>query len=181
MHMEAASVLQQPQGDKGEPEGLEKRLLDKGVRPFSVQALREDEVVNKLVYAALGIAYKDKDEEIIPRMLPDDLDSLEYRLINTLYKLSRDAPPVVALVAPKTRSTFRRTCASSMPRWGVRCRRRRTRMKPWSACYASKNTMCDGWSWHHMPVSRPGRPLCCVVNPQKSLRAAALGVKSRVV
>ena len=100
IHMEAASVLQQPQGDK-EPEGLEKRLLDKGVRPFSVQALREDEVVNKLVYAALGIAYKDKDEEIIPRMLPDDLDTLEYRLINTLYKLSRDAPPVVALVAPK--------------------------------------------------------------------------------
>ena len=71
------------------------------MRPFSVQALREDEVVNKLVYAALGIAYKDKDEEIIPRMLPDDLDTLEYRLINTLYKLSRDAPPVVALVAPK--------------------------------------------------------------------------------
>ena len=100
IHMEAASVLQQPQGDK-EPEGLEKRLLDKGVRPFSVQALREDEVVNKLVYAALGIAYKDKDEEIIPRMLPDDLDALEYRLINTLYKLSREAPPVVALVAPK--------------------------------------------------------------------------------
>ena len=45
IHMEAAAVLQQPQGDK-EPEGLEKRLLDKGVRPFSVQALREDEVVN---------------------------------------------------------------------------------------------------------------------------------------
>src|SRR5262249_9507905 len=53
MHMEAASVLQQPQGDK-EPGGLEKRLLDKGVRPFSVQALREDGGGNKLVYAAPG-------------------------------------------------------------------------------------------------------------------------------
>jgi ABC-2 type transport system permease protein len=105
IHMEAASVLQPPGKEAteggGESEGLEKRLLDKGVRPFSVQALREDEVVNKLVYAALGLAYKDKDEEIIPRMLPDDLDTLEYRIINTLYKLSRDAPPVVALVAPK--------------------------------------------------------------------------------
>src|SRR5215471_283868 len=105
IHMEATAVLQQPGKEPSEggteSEGLEKRLLDKGVRPFSVQALREDEVVNKLVYAALGIAYKDKDEEIIPRMLPDDLDSLEYRLINTLYKLSRDTPPVVALVAPK--------------------------------------------------------------------------------
>src|SRR5712692_3372561 len=105
IHMEASSVLQQPGKEaaegSGESEGLEKRLLDKGVRPFSVQALREDEVVNKLVYAALGIAYKDKDEEIIPRMLPDDLETLEYRLINTLYKLSREAPPVVALIAPK--------------------------------------------------------------------------------
>src|SRR5712691_2528434 len=105
IHMEATSVLQPPGKETSErgtaSEGLEKRLLDKGVRPFSVQALREDEVVNKLVYAALGIAYKDKEEEIIPRMLPDDLDSLEYHLINTLYKLSRDTPPVVALVAPK--------------------------------------------------------------------------------
>src|SRR5262252_2949307 len=106
IHMEATSVLQPP-GTKepseggAEAEGLEKRLLDKGVRPFSVQALREDEVVNKLVYAALGIAYKDKDEEIVPRVVPDDLDTLEYRLINTLYKLSREAPPVVAMVAPK--------------------------------------------------------------------------------
>src|SRR5262249_32411366 len=106
IHMEATSVLQPP-GTKETPtegaeaEGLEKRLLDKGVRPFPVQALREDEVVNKLVYAALGIAYKDKDEEIVPRVLPDDLDTLEYRIINTLYKLSRDAPPVVAMVAPK--------------------------------------------------------------------------------
>ena len=105
IHMEAASVLQQPGKDgaegQSEGDGLEKRLLDKGVRPFSVQALREDEVINKLVYAALGIAYKDKDEEIVPRMLPDDLDTLEYRLINTLYKLSRETPPVVALVAPR--------------------------------------------------------------------------------
>lgn len=105
IHMEAAAVLQPPAKEGGasgsEPEGLEKRLLDKGVRPFSVQALREDEVVNKLVYAALGIAYKDKDEEIIPRVLPDDLDTLEYRIINTLYKLSRETPPTVALIAPK--------------------------------------------------------------------------------
>jgi len=106
IHMEATSVLQPPgtketSAEGTEAEGLEKRLLDKGVRPFPVQALREDEVVNKLVYAALGIAYKDKDEEIVPRVLPDDLDTLEYRLINTLYKLSRETPPVVAMVAPK--------------------------------------------------------------------------------
>lgn len=105
LHMEATNVIQ-PAGAASVPgeekeAAIEKHLLDKGVRPFSVQALREDEVVNKLVYAALGVAYKDKDEEIVPRVLPDDLDTLEYRLVNTIYKLSRETQPVVALIAPK--------------------------------------------------------------------------------
>jgi ABC-type transport system involved in multi-copper enzyme maturation permease subunit/ABC-type uncharacterized transport system involved in gliding motility auxiliary subunit len=105
VHMEATNVIQpagapaEASGDK--EEAIEKRLLDKGVRPFSVQALREDEVVNKLVYSAIGVAYKDKDEEILPRVLPDDLETLEYRLVNTVYKLSRDSQPVVALIAPR--------------------------------------------------------------------------------
>jgi ABC-type uncharacterized transport system involved in gliding motility auxiliary subunit len=107
IHMEATNVIEPlgataaAEAEAGKEEGIEKRLLDKGVRPFSVQALREDEVINKLVYAALGIAYKDKEEEILPRVLPDDLDTLEYRLVNTIYKLSRDKQPVVALVAPR--------------------------------------------------------------------------------
>ena len=58
-----------------------------------MQALREDEVVNKLVYSAVGVAYKEKDEEILPRLLPEDLDTLEYRLINLIYKLARDTHP----------------------------------------------------------------------------------------
>jgi ABC-type transport system involved in multi-copper enzyme maturation permease subunit/ABC-type uncharacterized transport system involved in gliding motility auxiliary subunit len=105
IHMEATNVIQ-PLGaatETGEAkeEAIEKRLLDKGVRPFSVQALREDEVVNKLVYSAIGVAYKEKDEEILPRLLPEDLETLEYRLINIIYKLARDTQPVVALVAPR--------------------------------------------------------------------------------
>jgi ABC-type uncharacterized transport system involved in gliding motility auxiliary subunit len=75
--------------------------LDKGIQPFSVQALREDEVVNKLVYSALSVAYKDKEDEILPRVLPQDLETLEYRLMNIVYKLSRPKQPVVAMVAPK--------------------------------------------------------------------------------
>jgi ABC-2 type transport system permease protein len=105
IHMETANVIEplgapSSAGDKKD-EAVEKRLLDKGVRPFSVQALREDEVVNKLVYSALGVAYKDKEEEILPRILPQDLETLEYRLMNIVYKLSRPKQPVVALVAPK--------------------------------------------------------------------------------
>ena len=34
-------------------------------------------------------------------MLPQDLDTLEYRLMNIVYKLSRPKQPVVAMVAPK--------------------------------------------------------------------------------
>jgi ABC-type transport system involved in multi-copper enzyme maturation permease subunit/ABC-type uncharacterized transport system involved in gliding motility auxiliary subunit len=105
IHMETANVIDplgEPQstGDEKD-EAVEKRLLDKGIRPFSVQALREDEVVNKLVYSALGVGYKDKEEEILPRVLPQDLETLEYRLMNIVYKLSRPKQPVVALVAPK--------------------------------------------------------------------------------
>ena len=39
--------------------------------------------------------------KILPRLLPEDLDTLEYRLINLIYKLARDTQPVVALVAPR--------------------------------------------------------------------------------
>ena len=107
IHMETANVVQQQEpGDMPpEPEdeegAVERRLLSKGVRPFTVQALREDEVINKLVYAAIGVAYKNQEEEIIPRLLPNDLDNLEYRLINIVYKMSRRQQPVIALFAPK--------------------------------------------------------------------------------
>ncbi len=105
IHMETANVIdplgQPPSAGDEKDEAVEKRLLDKGIRPFSVQALREDEVVNKLVYSALGVGYKDKDEEVLPRVLPQDLETLEYRLMNIVYKLSRAKQPVVAMVAPK--------------------------------------------------------------------------------
>ena len=71
-----------------------------------MQALREDEVVNKLVYSAVGVAYKEKDEEILPRLLPEDLDTLEYRLINLIYKLARDTTRRSASWRHVTRSTF---------------------------------------------------------------------------
>ncbi len=110
IHMETANVIDPlgapPSAGDEKDEAVEKRLLDKGIRPFSVQALREDEVVNKLVYSALGVGYKDKDDEILPRLLPQDLDSLEYRLMNIVYKLSRAKQPVVAMVAPKDALTI---------------------------------------------------------------------------
>ncbi|HEO70436.1 MAG TPA: hypothetical protein ENN80_04175, partial [Candidatus Hydrogenedentes bacterium] len=106
IHMEVANVLapaQEEDADEkgGKEEALEKRMLDKGVEPFSVQAVGQDEVTSKLVYSSIGVGYLDKDEEIIPRIMPETIQELEYRLVSTVYKLTREEQPVVALVAPK--------------------------------------------------------------------------------
>ncbi len=87
--------------EKSEDEAIEKRMLDKGVEPFNVQQMQKDQVTNKLVYSSIGIAYKDKQEEIVPRVMPQTIEELEYRIVSTVYKLVSDKKPVVALVAPK--------------------------------------------------------------------------------
>ncbi len=89
-----------PEGD-GEDDVIERRLLDKGVEPFTVPTMRRDQVANTLVYCSFGIAYKDKQEEIIPQIRPQDLDTLEYRLVSTIHKLARDTKPVVAIMAAR--------------------------------------------------------------------------------
>ena len=106
VHFEVANVLADEKKDEKEDEtdegkAIEKRMLDKGVEPFSVRAMSEDEVTNKLIYSSIGVGYKDKKEEIIPRIMPQSIDELEYRIVSTVYKLTREKAPVVALVAPK--------------------------------------------------------------------------------
>jgi len=87
--------------EESESEKLEKLMLSRGVEPFMAQALVNDEVSQKPVYSSIGIGYLDAKEEIIPQVVPERLAELEYRLVNTIYKLSRKDPPRVALVAPK--------------------------------------------------------------------------------
>ena len=87
--------------EKTDEERIEERMYDKGVAPFQVQAFDADQVTNKLVYSSLGVAYKDKKEEIIPQVIPQTLQELEYRLVNIVYKLTREKDPIIALVAPK--------------------------------------------------------------------------------
>lgn len=112
VHLEAANVLAEankPPSDeeeKDENKAIEKRMLDKGVEPFSVRAMSQDQVTNQFVYSSIGVGYKDKKEEIIPQIMPQNLIELEYRLISTIFKLTRPKAPVVALVAPKEAVTI---------------------------------------------------------------------------
>jgi len=107
IYLEVANVLapqEEPDAEdetEGEEEALEKRMLDKGVEPFSVRAVGQDEVTNKLIYSTIGVGYLDKEEEFIPQVMPQTIEELEYRLVGTIYKLTREDQPVVALVAPK--------------------------------------------------------------------------------
>ncbi len=113
VHLEAANVLAAQDsmfdlaGDEEEGEGddekktIEERMLDKGLEPFPVQAIDEDQVTSKLVYSSLGISYLDKPEEILSPVPPQALPELEYRLVSTIHKLALEKAPVVALVAPE--------------------------------------------------------------------------------
>jgi len=97
-HME---VLQQAEeGQSGD--SLEDKLQEKGISPFQVRSIEQDEVGIKLVYSAIAIAYKEKEEAIIPRIVPQNINNLEYELISRIYRMTLEKRPKVALVAPYT-------------------------------------------------------------------------------
>lgn len=97
VHMHAANVLPGSSAQEAAG-GLEQRMLEKGVEPFSVSAMRQTGSVSNLIYSSLGVAYKDKPEEIIPRIVPDTLGELEYYLVSTVFRLTREHDPVVAML-----------------------------------------------------------------------------------
>lgn len=87
--------------DPSADDELAEKLAQLGVRPFQVQSIERDEVGIKLVYASMGIVYKDKEEEIIPQVLPQSLTTLEYDICSRISKLTRDSDPVVAIYSSK--------------------------------------------------------------------------------
>ncbi len=96
-YMEAANVTEE---NKQGAESLEQQLFAKGIQPFQVQSIQTDEVGVRLVYSALSIAYKEKPEEIIPRIIPDNIFELEYLLASRIYRMMLPLVPKMALVAP---------------------------------------------------------------------------------
>ncbi len=89
-------ALFNPQND----EELQNTLTAKGIRPFQVQSVERDEIGVKLVWSAMTIAYKDYPEEIIPQVLPQSLNNLEYDLISRVFRLTNEEKPKVAVYAP---------------------------------------------------------------------------------
>ncbi len=87
--------------EKDEGTTIEERMRDKGVVPFVVQDIAEDQVTTRPVYSSIGVAYRDKPEEFIQRVMPETLDELEYLLVNIIYKITLEETPKVALVAPR--------------------------------------------------------------------------------
>ncbi len=96
-HMEAANVVEN-QPDKSE--SLEQQLQKKGIQPFQIKAVESDEVAVKLVYSAITLAYKERPEEMIPRVIPDNLNELEYLIMSRIYRMTLDSTPTVAMIAP---------------------------------------------------------------------------------
>ncbi len=100
---DAAEQLLGEAADNEETKGekMAQELMKKGVQPFQVQSIEADERSTVSIYSAITIAYKEKDEEVIPQVHPRNFIDLEYELISRIFRLTREKKPVVALVAPK--------------------------------------------------------------------------------
>ncbi len=102
-HIEAAKLLEENKKDDGarKEEGfLEKTLQEKGIVPYQVESIDKDEVGLKLIYSAMTVSYKERQEEILPRILPQNLPDLEYIIFSRIMKLTRERKPKVALFSP---------------------------------------------------------------------------------
>jgi len=86
-----------------EDEALAERLLKDGVRPFEVRSVEADGFGVTRVYSALKLTYRDRPEQIVPRIRPAMLPVLEYEVMMRVDRLLRLDKPRVALVAPVER------------------------------------------------------------------------------
>ncbi|OIO35591.1 MAG: hypothetical protein AUJ74_05795 [Candidatus Omnitrophica bacterium CG1_02_44_16] len=106
-HIEAANLIDQAAKDQkpvlpgskdgGAEASLEKTLQSKGIVPFQVESIDRDELGVKSVYSALTITYKEKGDEILPRLMPGNIPDVEYLLLSRIVKLTQETKPKIAL------------------------------------------------------------------------------------
>jgi len=103
-HIEAANLMEDRNKDGAQSganaDSLEKSLQEKGIVPFQVESINKDELGVKLIYSAMTISYKEKAENILQRILPQNLPDLEYMFFSRLLKLMRDKAPFIAVYSP---------------------------------------------------------------------------------
>lgn len=87
--------------DEPKVTGIERRLLDKGQKPFPVASFSTTETSTRLIYSTLGIRYRHKDEEFLSQVIPERLGELEYQLASTVSRLVREKTPKIALYLGK--------------------------------------------------------------------------------
>jgi len=80
---------------------MQQNLASKGIQPFQVQSVDKDEIGVKRIWSAITIAYKDKPEEALPQVLPQNLMGLEQDIIGLIHRLTRERAPKIAIFTPK--------------------------------------------------------------------------------
>lgn len=103
---------------KEDENSLSARLEKKGITPIAVKSIDKDEVGVKLIYSSIALSYKNKDEEFIPRVLPDRLAKLEYNIIAKIYRMMQDKKLKVALFAPYQEKKVEQNVLDTFKRMG---------------------------------------------------------------
>jgi ABC-type transport system involved in multi-copper enzyme maturation permease subunit len=78
-----------------------KKLEEKGILPFSAMTIERDARETRRVYCALTISYLDKPEDVIGRMTPEALGTLEYELVSRIYRMTLASKVKAAVFAPE--------------------------------------------------------------------------------
>jgi ABC-type uncharacterized transport system involved in gliding motility auxiliary subunit/ABC-type transport system involved in cytochrome c biogenesis permease component len=94
--------LKEESAEKEKQDPVEERILKK-IKPFPVGTADEGKQTAQLVYSGMEIMYKEKESEVIPQVMMEQLPQLEYFLVKYIDKMTREKAPVVALVAPVNR------------------------------------------------------------------------------
>jgi len=112
-YIEAAKLIEanQQKNIQGAPavDSLEKSLQEKGIVPFQVESIDKDSLGVRLVYSAISINYLDKNEELLQRVLLQNIPDLEYMLLSRIVKLTLEKKPKIALFSslPQDKDEYR--------------------------------------------------------------------------
>lgn len=97
--MDVAEMMEKARKEP-QKDSVAEQLSKKGIAPFQVESIQSDELGVRLVYSGLTLSYKEKPEEVIPRVLSGNFHELEYLIVSKLYRMTLPEAPKIALIAP---------------------------------------------------------------------------------